>query len=220
MSDGGINKIVKIVAVLILLPLSVLIPTLSLESYYAPPTNAQASESQALKSRTDKYRAALEEAPNTTEQQRIKLRCLAVQTNLKAFDARVQTVQTKRGEAYDTILAKLNELLTNLQNQAFDTTQLQQNVTALTEKTDNYDATMKTYVQALDDLTVIDCAKDPTSFKAALEVARTDHDKLRTSISDIRTFVTNTIKPQLQAIRTQLEAGQVTGGDIPTEGAQ
>lgn len=214
------NKIIKIVAVLILLPLSVVIPTLSLESYYAPPTSAQSTTDAALEARKKTYRDALKEDLSTSVQQRIKLRCLAVQTNLKAVDARVQNIQTKRGTAYDNILARLNELVANLKNQAFDTTTLEQNVVELTAKVDTYKASMKEYSQAIDDLTVIDCAQDPTSFKAALEVARTNHQKLITSVGDIRTYVTNTIKPQLQAIRAQLEAGQVTGGETPTGSGQ
>ena len=178
MSDGGINKFIKFVAVLILLPLSVLIPTLSLESYYAPPTSAQSATDQALETRKEAYKAKLKEL-STAVQQRIKLRCLAVQTNIKALNARVATVQAKRGTAYDKIVTKLNDLVAKLKNQAFDTTALEQNVTALSAKVAEYKTAMDEYAQAVEDLTVIDCSQDPTSFKAALEVARTNHETLR-----------------------------------------
>lgn len=214
------NRFIKVVAVLILLPLSVVIPTLSLESYYAPQINAQSSNDSDLAKRTKQYRAAITDDLSVTVQQRIKLRCLAVQTNMKAFDARVETMKTNRAAAYDNILGQLNTLVENLQNQAFDTTKLEANVTDLNKKVDKYKAEMKSYSQAIDDLTVIDCTKDPVAFKGALEAAREDHQKLIASVSDVRTFVTNTIKPQLQTIREQLDAGQVTGGDTPVESEQ
>lgn len=209
MSDGGINKVIKIVAVLLLLPLSVVIPTLSLESYYAPPTSAQTTDAE-LEKRKETYKASLKEELTTAVQQRIKLRCLAVQTNIKALNVRVETIQTKRGEAYDRVLTKLDALTTKLESKAYDTTSLKENTALLTTKVDAYKAAMEEYSQAVEDLTVIDCSADPTSFKAALEVARTKHQELITSVRDIREFITNTIKAQLQTIRADFVSSQAT----------
>ncbi len=216
MSDRGINKLIKIVAVLILLPLGVVIPTLSLESYYAPPTSAQTTDKE-LEERLKTYKSALKEELRTTEQQRIKLRCLAVQTNIKTLNVRVESVQTKRATAYDNITSKLNDLITRLDAQAFDVTTLQESTTTLTEKVDAYKSTMTEYAQAVEDLTVIDCAQDPTSFKAALETARTKHRQLVTMVGDIRTFIANTTKPQLQTIKAALGKSQTTEPALTTD---
>ncbi len=201
MSNGGMNKFIKIVAVLLLLPLSVVIPTLSLESYYTLPTSAQTTTDASLEERKEAYKAKLKEELSSAVQQRIKLRCLAVQTNIKALNVRVETVQTKRGAAYEKILTKLEDLTVKLDAKAYDTTSLKENISTLSAKVDAYKAAMDDYSQAVEDLTVIDCAQDPTSFKAALEEARTQHEALVGSVRDIREFVLNTIKPQLQVIR-------------------
>ncbi len=217
MSNGGMNKFIKIVAVMLLLPLSVVIPTLSLESYYTLPTSAQTTTDASLEDRKEAYKAALKEELSTAVQQRIKLRCLAVQTNIKALNVRVETVQTKRGAAYEKILTKLNDLTTKLEAQAYDTTSLKANIATLSAKVDEYKAAMTEYSQAVDDLTVIDCAQDPTSFKAALETARTQHEELVGIVRDIREMVANTIKPQLQTIRAEFVKSETTTETTETE---
>src|SRR5690606_1578928 len=205
MSDGGINKFIKVVAVLLLLPLSVVIPTLSLESYYAPQTSAQTPTDAALEKRKESYKAKLKDELSASAQQRIKVRCLAVQTIIKALNVRVEGIKTKRGQAYDNIVNRLKELSEGLDAQAYDTTTLNENITELSGKIDAYKTSIDTYKQAVEDMTVIDCSQDPTSFKAALEVARTEHAKLVTQVADIRTYIVNTLKPQLQNIKASLE---------------
>ncbi len=215
MSDGGMNKFIKVVAVLILLPLSVVIPTLSLESYYAPPTSAQTVTDDSLEARKKAYKASLKEELSSSVQQRIKLRCLAVQTNIKVLNIRVESIQTNRSEAYSKIVNKLNDLVTKLETQAYDTASFKENIATLTAMVDAYKADMTEYSQAVDDLTAIDCSQDPTSFKGALETARTQHGKLVGEVRDIREFVTNTIKPQLQTIRADFVSSQTEADIIP-----
>ena len=54
----------------------------------------------------------------------------------------------------------------------------------------------------------MDCVTDPTGFKASLETARTARQKVATDATDIRTYVTGTIKPTLAKLRQQLETSK------------
>lgn len=199
MSDGGINKVVKILAIAILLPLSIAIPLLSVEGYYSPQIEAQTDAN--LEARKEAYKAALKKEISTSVQNRIKLRCLAVQANLQTYSAKVTTVKTNRENAYDNILKNLNNLVKGLQNQAYDTTKLEEHITVLSGHVDEFKSSMREYKQTVEDLTTIDCTKDPASFKAALEAARRQHLELIGIVQDIRSDIVNSLKPVLMQIR-------------------
>lgn len=211
MAEKRVSKWGKILVAVLLLPLAVIVPVLSLESHYAPATQAQATDS-ALQQRVANYKATLGREVTTSETSKTKLRCSVAQANAKNLAARLGTVQKNRAAGYDNILKVLNTLATNLDKQAFETTALQENITTLQTKVDAYKASMTTYQQAVSDAATVDCVADPTAFIAALQTARTAHGAVITQIADIRTYVTNTVKPTLQIIRTQIADGQTTGG--------
>jgi molecular chaperone GrpE (heat shock protein) len=121
-------------------------------------------------------------------------------------------VQKNRNAAYDKILKDLNTLVVKLDNQAFETTALKENIAVLQGKVDSYKTNMNNYQLAVTDMATVDCAADPLAFISALQAARKAHEAVLPQITDIRAYVTNTIKPSLQQIRVQIGSGQTTGG--------
>jgi len=79
-------------------------------------------------------------------------------------------------------------------------------------KVDSYKASMSNYQKAVNDMATVDCAADPAAFISALQAARKAQEAVLPQITDIRSFVTNTMKPSLAQVRTQIESGQTTGG--------
>lgn len=212
MSEKRVNKWGKIFVTMILLPLAVIVPVLSLESHYAPATQAQTQPDTAQTQRIAAYKAALGREVKNDEMNKIKLRCSVAQANAKTLATRLSTVQKNRNAAYDSILQSLNTLSSQLDKQAFETTSLNENIKALQTLVDSYKTNMNAYTQAVTDMSTLDCAADPAAFIAALQAARLAHSSVQTQIGEIRTYVTNTVKPTLAQIRTQIEDGQTTGG--------
>lgn len=212
MSENRVNKWGKLLVTILLLPLAVIVPVLSLESHYAPVTQAQTQPSTAIQERITAYKAALGRDVNASEQAKIKLRCSVAQTNAKAQATRLSAVQKKRNAAYDKISTDLNTLLGKLEKQAFETTALKDNIASLQAKIDSYKVNMNNYQTAVNDLATLDCASDPTAFVAALQAARKAQEAVLPQITDIRAYITNTVKPTLVQIRGQIESGQTTGG--------
>jgi len=212
MSDKRVSKWGKVLVTLLLLPAAVIVPILSLESHYAPPTQAQTQPDASQSQRISSYKAALGREVSNAELTKMKLRCSVAQTNAKSLASRLATVQKKRNTAYDSIQKSLNTLLTSLQAQAFETSSLQENINSLKTKVDKFKNDMNDYYQAVSDLATLDCANDPLAFIAALQAARKAHDAVIPQISDIRATIANTIKPTLTQIRTQLANGQTVGG--------
>lgn len=197
---------------ILLLPLAVIVPVLSLESHYAPLTQAQTQPASAIQQRVTNYKASLGREVPENEQNRLKLRCSVAQTNAKTLATRLSTVQKNRNAAYDKILNSLNTLRGKLDNQAFETTALKENISTLQGKVDSYKTNMNNYQLAVSDMANVDCANDPVAFIAALQAARKAHEAVLPQITDIRAYITNTVMPTLKQVRIQIESGQTTGG--------
>lgn len=212
MSENRVSKWGKVLAAILLLPAAVIVPVLSLESHYTPVTQAQTQTDTVKQQRITEYKAALGREVLKAEQTRISLRCAVAQANAKTLATRLSTVQKNRATAYDKILSDLNKLKDKLDKQAYETTALQENITALQSKVDSYKTNMKNYYQAVDDVATVDCAADPVAFIAALQAARKAHEAVLPQLTDIRAYITNTIKPTLAQIRTQIAGGNTVGG--------
>ena len=212
MSEKRVNKLGKVLVTLLLLPAAVIVPVLSLESHYAPPTQAQTQPDSAQAARIKAYKAELVEEIKKGEQDKIRLRCSVAQANAKILATRLAGVQKKRGEAYDKILGDLNVLLGKLEKQAYETTALKENITTLQTKVDTYKTGMNNYYLAVNDLATIDCPTDPVAFAAALQASRKAHQAVQPQMTDIRAYITNTVKPTLVQVREQIAAGRTVGG--------
>lgn len=212
MSENRVSKWGKVLVALILLPAAILVPVLSLESHYAPITQAQIKPDDAQAARVKKYKAALGREVAESDQTEIKLRCSVAQANAKTLASRLSSVQVKRNLAYNQILKNLNTLLGKLDNQAFETTALKENVATLDGKVDSFKKNMNDYYFATLDTATVNCSDDPLAFIASLQAARKAHEAVLPELTDIRAHVTNTVKPSLMQVRAQIESGQTTGG--------
>lgn len=175
------------------------------------PSTVQTTASEAPKTtladRLAKRKADLATKLTTAQTTRLKARCQAAQTKLTTVNEHAQTASGNRITAYNNIETKLNELVTKLGSDA-DTTDLQAALATLSTKMDGFEADVTTYKQTLADLLAVDCASDPTSFRASLDSAKTEQAKLTADSAAIRTFLQETIKPLLQTIRSSLETTQ------------
>jgi hypothetical protein len=165
-----------------------------------------------LQTRIEQYKK--DRGTNPRENVRtLQARCVIAQATLKNLQPHVASVQKTRGDAYKNISDLLSSLHDKLDNQAFNTTTLMSVMDVYNGKVTEYTTNLNAYKQALDDSVNVDCVKDPYGFKAALDTARMYHDRLVPNITDIRSYVTNTIKPSLENVKTTLESGDTTGSN-------
>lgn len=149
---------------------------------------------------------------STADQLHLKTRCLPAQATIKNLGNKVNANVPQRVNAYIELSSHLTSIAAKLKAQGLDTTELEAENTILAGKIATFKADLIIYKQDLSDLQAVDCTKDPTAFKAALEAARTLREKIGGEITDISTYVTKTIKPTLATLRAQLEAKEGAGG--------
>jgi hypothetical protein len=220
------RKLFKVLAFTILLPLSIFIPayvvqTISLDSH----VYAQAS---TLQKRVDAYKKKLTNNPGQADLDRIKLRCSVAQNVLNNVQTRSTKAQQKRSEAYTKINTTLDDLVVVLKEQNIETTKLEAQIKDLTVKTTAFTKTQDQFNQAVKDAAELKCADDPLALKASIEEARILQTQLQTQSAEIRTYVTNIIKPTLKQIRADLvtqtkkttEATKPAENEEPTNATQ
>jgi phage shock protein A len=181
----------------------------------SPTSEPKVAEDKAsIQKRIEERKAALKTKITSTEEARLKLRCKASQGTVSSLKGKVTGIETSRDKVYDGLVARLTSLQTKLKAQDVDTAVLDSEITVLQTKITTFKADLTAYKAAVTDLAGMECATDPTGFKASLEAARAAREKVKKDATDIRTYVTATIKPTLQQIRATLEAKKAT-----TEGA-
>lgn len=213
------KRVIKLgIAMALILP-SFAIPLVLAETTTTTTTNADtttkpltAEEKQALAARIKERKTALKIKLTTTEKTRIVAKCSASQGVVGNVKGKLQSTENARIKAYTTIKNNLTELSTKLKDKGVNTTGLEAALTTLQTKIDTFNTDLAKYKQAISDLKEVDCKADPDGFKASLETARTALQTVNTDGVAIRTYLTDTLKPLLKTIRTQLEPLTTTSG--------
>ena len=160
----------------------------------------------ARETRVGDYKKLLKETMTTALKARISSKCVPAQALLKTKSNKNSAKTKVRTDAYDKIVTELETLSTSVAAKGADVTALQASITTLKANIATFKAANTVYQLALADIAALDCKTDPTAFKAALEVARTNQIVVFNAAKTIRTQLTATVKPALELIKTSLEA--------------
>lgn len=175
-------------------------------------TTTSADDTKKLADRVLERKTALKTKLTNAQKTRLVAKCSASQGVIGNVKGKLQSTENARIKAYTTIQTNLTELSAKLKDKGVATTELDAALATLKTKIDTFNTDLATYKQAVSDLTAIDCKADPDGFKASLETARTALATVNKDGSDIRTFLTDTVKPLLKTVRAQLDPNQTTTG--------
>ncbi len=184
-------------------------PTSSSDSAQTTTTNDDSSK-KTLEQRTAEYKANFKQTLTKAQQTAVKTKCKAAQGLTSSLSGRIKGIETSRAEVYKNVTDHLSSLQIKLQNKDVDTTELQAEIAALQTKISTYKTDLAAYKQSVADLSAMDCASDPAAFKSALEAARAARTKVVADTTDIRTYITGTIKPTLTKIHDSLAKSETT----------
>lgn len=170
------------------------------------PTTTATDDSAGRVTRLEAYKKSLKEALTAAAKARIIERCVAAQVMVKTKVTNNAATTTARTNAYDAIVKSLQSVVTAGKAKNIDVSELEAEITAMQAKIVTFQTANTAFQQALTDVGALDCKTDPTAFKAALETARTDQVAVFTSAKDIRTYLNDTVKATLQALKTKLNS--------------
>lgn len=167
-----------------------------------------AEDAKSIADRIAQRKTELKTKLTALEKTRIQTKCKASQGNLSSEKGRIKGLETSRSEVYTNLLNRLNSLSEKLKVKGVDTTTLNSDIATLKTKIDTFNTDLTAYKTAVTDLSGMDCAADPDGFKASLEAARSALKKVNDDGAAVRSYLSDTIKPLLKSIRTELEKSE------------
>ena len=157
-----------------------------------------------LEARIKKLKDALKLRLTAAEKTRLLGKCVSAQGKVSSVGAKFKGIETSRTQVHQNILDRLNKAVTKLEEKGVASPELEIEITTLTTKMDTFKTDLATYKQSVADLKDLDCKTDPEGFKAALQTARTNLEKVRSDAKDIHTYLKETIRPHLTNLKKQL----------------
>lgn len=168
----------------------------------APATaNSQAqAQTETTSQRVEKNKTKFAVKLTDAETSKIKSKCKASQVIGKALNAQITKKNKTRTETYSTISTKITEAITSLKEEGKDVTTLESQSKELSQKIEKYKTDVAAYQVAITDLSEVDCAVDPTGFKAALEASREARKTVAEDVLVIKTYINTNIKKTLKEL--------------------
>lgn len=148
-----------------------------------------------------------------TEKTRIQQKCKASQGSLSSLKGRLTGIDTSRTNVYSALTDRFTKLVDRLKLAGADTSELEAELGTLSTKIETFKTDLETYKLAVSDLAGMDCTTDPVAFKASLEAARAARVKVKSDTTEIKNYLSDTIKPTLKTIRDQLATNKTDGGN-------
>ncbi len=164
------------------------------------PTTASSPED--VKKRIEEHKTTLKTKLDEATKKRIQLKCKAAQVTVAAHEKVFVTLGDSRSKVYDKLLVDLQKLATRLKDTGKDTTEIDADLKVAAQKVQTLKTEFKNYQQVVADVQAVDCATDPTGFKATLDAARTEREAIRKAAEDLHTYIKSTLKPAFDKFKT------------------
>jgi hypothetical protein len=192
----------KILSLAALISLSVILSTGNANAQVAPaPAAPGSSLDQRIAQRKAERNVVL--APNDTK--RLTTACLASQGKIRIIHKNNAPIIESRTSLYNHIDATLWVVIGKLKLGKNDTFTLEKNRQVYSDKLSAFNGTAAAYQQTLDDTALINCAADPTGFRALLDTAKMYRTQLREQSVDTRNYLINDVKSTLSTHATDLK---------------
>ena len=165
----------------------------------------------------DKREARIKEAKEkmtvkitAAEEKKIANVCKSSQTKIEKLQTNIDNIVANRQEKYTKISTKLTDITAKLVAAGADTTELEAAIDGMEAKVLEVNTAIEAYNTSLSDLAFMDCESDPSGFKAALQLARSQRTDAVLMTGTVKTYVNETIKPVLQSLRATLTTNTTT----------
>lgn len=185
-------------------------PVVGLEKPIVQEDTTAAEYKAKLQERLTKRKAAVKTKLTKVQETRLKNRCKAAQGLIQSISSNTKQVSTSRSEVYSKIIARMSSLSESLKKQGIDTSELDGMITELKTLIATFETNMADLRQSAIDLSSMDCAADPSGFKASLEALRTSRVAVVKSSTDIRAHIKDIIKPELETIKAGLDGSSTS----------
>lgn len=113
----------------------------------------------------------------------------------------------KHIQNYQNTKDKVTDMVTRVKNEkGADTTKLEADLKTLDSKIQTFASDYATFIKTLESTKTLACGNSDGEFKNALALSRTQLATSKQDAAAVRSFIKDTIRPDVQAIRDQIKA--------------
>jgi len=141
----------------------------------------------------------LKEEKSQTKEQQCAKAIEKITAKISAYEANRNGKET----VYANLLTKISEIITRLKDKGYDVSKIETDLTTLTTKIEKYWTDRKAVTDTLESSKSSVCSEPNTQFRETLKQSKDLFEVVKTDIKDIRLFVSQTIRSDIQALKSQ-----------------
>lgn len=131
-------------------------------------------------------------------------KCPTIESRIQMKIVNFDNNKIRHLNAYNNLKERLAKVESRLTDKGLDTTKLKSYLSVLSSKIDKFTNDYATYIDKLKEAQTFVCGKSKAQFLAKLKEARVVLKTVHQDILDIRSYYVNTIKPELQNLKQQI----------------
>lgn len=168
--------------------------------------DARTARIAALK---DLYKIKLDDK----EKASVSTRCTGAQAGLRSIAKRLETVTSERERTYTGTINTLIRLKSALLAKHMDTSSIDLLIVSYQQNKSLFDSAVVAYQVSIEDATLLDCAKAPEDFRAALEGVRAARKPVVSASAQIKEITKSNLKTTFDSIISRLQSETGSGGE-------
>ena len=147
----------------------------------------------------------LKEERQEKKEQRQEKRCEVAQKRIQNRIGQLKNNREMYNTVYGNMKARLDRLVKRLESKNLDTSKLSQDMETLNAKIDQLKSDYQDFIDAMTNSQNTVCNENKEQFKNQLTAAREKVAEIKKERAAIKNFFLTTIKPDLQALREQIQ---------------
>ncbi len=149
---------------------------------------------------------AQDASPTTLKDKIVENRCQRVTTRVDNVNNRLTGSENIRQNRHQKVIDRLNTIIAKVEAAGLDVSKLKSDLTELTAKRDTWQAEYTELLEKLAATKQFACGNSEGQFVAAVKAARDQRKVMHQANLDFWSYVRNTVKPDIKAIRSQLKS--------------
>jgi len=148
----------------------------------------------------------------------IEQRCARIQERVMERSANFEGRKNGHMAVYENMTNRISKFIERLSGQGYDVSKIQADLVVLKEKIQKFSTDFAAQAAKLGETKNLACGHSDGEFRSGLLGVRTMMQGVRADAMDIRKYMLNTVRPDIQALRKQkIEEKKVVNTDKATE---
>jgi chromosome segregation ATPase len=145
-------------------------------------------------------------------------RCARIQKRIEERTSNFDEREGKHKKVYENLVNRINKFITRFETANLDTANLKSYLATLQEKIDKFSTDYAAYIAKLKESKNFTCGHSEGEFKGVLVDARAELKLVHEDAAGIRTYMRDTIIPEIKALKDKMPKNEEKSDDNDAEG--